>query len=263
MRSVEPRSEGFRVGAGAISWISAVSRADSHGFGFFRDAAMTGDERGTVPAGGGEPVREVDASDVVEESQIEPAAAAGPFWGRMLRAFLAGLRRVWRILAPREIRSGRDERWGPAGDAGAVGGDVDEPGASTASPMGRLLRAEENRRLLVVASWCPEEDRALIALHLFEGLTHREVADRLGMPADRARQRHARAVRRLGEALTLVDLLARHGVGGPAQEAVVRRLVWGVDPEEIGGQLGVPAGLVERWIAEGRALIRDDAGGRT
>src|SRR5206468_3871801 len=146
--------------------------------------------------------RKQDASDVVQEVQYRAAAQIGAFQGRSLgefRAWLAGIldRRVLRALRFWNEKRRDRNREEPLSPSWSARGEL---AASASSILGRLSQAEERERVEVAQSWCREEDRAVIALHLHEGRSHDEIAAELGITAAAARQRFSRALRRVGEA---------------------------------------------------------------
>jgi DNA-directed RNA polymerase specialized sigma24 family protein len=111
----------------------------------------------------------------------------------------------------------------------------------------------------LAAGWCCEEDRAVIALHLYEGRSHEEVAAEWGVAGAVVRQRYRRAVRRVGEALRLLELMTRSGISGLQQDVIGVHRFQRADPATIADRLGLPRDLVERWIAEAEPLLRATA----
>ena len=95
----------------------------------------------------------------------------------------------------------------------------------------------------------------MISLHLFEGRGHDEIAGQLGITTATARQRYCRAVRRVGEAVRLMDLMTERGIEGPRQDVIGLHRFQGADPAEIAERLRLPMALVERWIAQARPLF--------
>jgi RNA polymerase sigma-70 factor (ECF subfamily) len=203
--------------------------------------------------------RKQDASDVVQEVQYRAAAQIGDFQGRSLgefRAWLAGIldRRVFRALRfwneQRRDRS-REEPLSPSW------GTRGELAASATSILGRLAREEERERVELAKSWCRAEDRAVITLHLDEGRSHDEIAAALGITPAAARQRFSRALRRVGQATQLLDLMTRRGWSGLQQDVIGLHRLQGANPGEIAERLRLPEALVARWIAEAEPLVRE------
>ena len=202
--------------------------------------------------------RKQDASDVVQEVQYLAAVQIGGFQGQSpgeLRAWLAGIldRRVCRAQRFwKELRRDRD-REEPLSPSWSARGEL---AASATSVLGRLARQEERERVELAKSWCREEDRAVIALHLDEGRSHDEIAAELGITPAAARQRFSRALRRVGEATQLLELMTGRGWSGLQQDVIGLHHVQGAKPGQIAERLRLPAELVARWIAEAEPLVR-------
>jgi DNA-directed RNA polymerase specialized sigma24 family protein len=96
----------------------------------------------------------------------------------------------------------------------------------------------------------------VISLHLFEGRSHDEIATELGVTAATARQRYCRAVRRVGEAVHLMDLMTERGFEGQRQDALGLHRCQGTDAAEIAVRLRLPQELVEQWISQAEPLFR-------
>lgn len=202
--------------------------------------------------------RKQDGSDLVQECQSLATARFAQFRGRSfgdLRAWLAGIldRRLIRALRFwGEQRRDRKREEPEAPDWGTRG----ELAESSASILERLAQREECERLKLAASWCREEDLEVISMHLFEGRSHDEIAAELGVAAAAARQRYCRAVRRVGQAMQLLELMTRRGIDGLRQDVIGLHRFQGADPEQIADRLRLPRDLVARWIAEAKPLFR-------
>jgi RNA polymerase sigma factor (sigma-70 family) len=72
-------------------------------------------------------------------------------------------------------------------------------GGAAPSPEASLLSAEQHTALLGAVNELPDDQRAVVALRYFVGLTEQEVADALGVPAGTVKSRSARALERLRE----------------------------------------------------------------
>jgi RNA polymerase sigma factor (sigma-70 family) len=199
-----------------------------------------------------------DGSDLVQECQYMAAARFDEFRGRSLpefRAWIAGildlrLLQAMRFWGQRRRDRRREEPMDPAGDPTA------EPARESTSVLERLGREENLERLERAASWCREADRALIALHLLEDRSHDEIAAEWGVAAATIRQRYCRAIRRIGDAIRLLEVMSRHGLGALQQDVIGLHRFQGAAPGQIAERLRVPEDVVARWIAEAGPLLR-------
>jgi RNA polymerase sigma-70 factor (ECF subfamily) len=83
-----------------------------------------------------------------------------------------------------------------------VGLPDEEERDETSGPPDVLLRKEEFERLEDSLAEMPEDERNVILLRVFEGLSHREVAERLGRPSEGAVHKlYERALKRLAKIL--------------------------------------------------------------
>jgi RNA polymerase sigma factor (sigma-70 family) len=77
---------------------------------------------------------------------------------------------------------------------------TEEPsGGAAPSPEASLLSAETRETLLAAVNELPEDQRTVIALRFFVGLSEQEVADALKVPTGTVKSRSARALERLRE----------------------------------------------------------------
>jgi RNA polymerase sigma factor (sigma-70 family) len=77
---------------------------------------------------------------------------------------------------------------------------TEEPsGGAAPSPESALLSAEQRATLLAAVEGLPEEQRSVVALRYFVGLSEAEVAETLGIPHGTVKSRTARALERLRE----------------------------------------------------------------
>ena len=152
---------------------------------------------------------------------------------------------------------GREAPRSPARGAAEPGPGANEDLAqSGTSVLAQLSRDEEHERLELARSWCRADDLAIIARHLDEGRSHEDIAAELGVAVATARQRYSRAVRRIGEALHLLELMTRRGWDGPRQDAVGLHRFQGAGPRQIADRLLLPEELVARWIDDAGPLLR-------
>jgi RNA polymerase sigma-70 factor (ECF subfamily) len=77
---------------------------------------------------------------------------------------------------------------------------TEEPSGDAApSPEASLLSAETRETLLAAVNELPDDQRTVIALRFFVGLSEQEVADALNLPRGTVKSRSARALERLRE----------------------------------------------------------------
>ena len=77
---------------------------------------------------------------------------------------------------------------------------TEEPsGGAAPSPEASLLSAEAREALLAAVNELPENQRTVIALRFFFGLSEAEVAETLSLPTGTVKSRSARALERLRE----------------------------------------------------------------
>jgi RNA polymerase sigma factor (sigma-70 family) len=201
--------------------------------------------------------RKEDASDLVQECQSMAVASFAQFRGRSpaeLHAWLAGILERRILQALRFWGAGRRDRRREQPVAAAASSVWELEGSSTAI-LERICRWEECDRLKLAASWCRDEDMDLISRHLFEGRSHEEIALELGVAAATVRQRYCRAVRRIGEAMRLLELMTRNGFGGTRQDVIGLHRCRGENPDDISVRLRLPRALVTRWIIEAKPLL--------
>ena len=72
-------------------------------------------------------------------------------------------------------------------------------GGAAPSPEASLLSAEARDALLAAVNGLPEDQRTVIALRFFAGLSEHEVAEALSLPEGTVKSRSARALERLRE----------------------------------------------------------------
>ena len=72
-------------------------------------------------------------------------------------------------------------------------------GDAAPSPEAVLLSAEQREDLLAAVNELPEEQRLVVSLRYFLGLSEREVAEALDVPQGTVKSRNARALERLRE----------------------------------------------------------------
>jgi RNA polymerase sigma-70 factor (subfamily 1) len=202
--------------------------------------------------------RKQDGSDLVQETLRGAVVRFDKFRGGSLgefHAWMAGIldRQVFRAMrfwGEKRRDQRREEPLSPPGS------ERREPVASSIAILDRLSRDEECDRLQQAASWCREDDRTLISLHLFDDRSYDEIAAALDITVSAVRQRYFRAVRRVGEAMRLLDLMTRKGWSSIQQDVVGLHRFQGAIPGQIAGRLRLPVELVVHWIAEATWLFR-------
>jgi RNA polymerase sigma factor (sigma-70 family) len=202
--------------------------------------------------------RKQDASDLVQECQYLAAAHLADFHGQGIgdfRAWLVGIlnRRVCRAMRFWGEKRRDQKREEPLVPGGSL---LMEPAQSAASVVDRLSQEEECQQLSLAVSWCCEQDRAVVSMHLFEGQSHDEIAAELGIATAAARQRYCRAIRRIAQAMHLLALMTRRGYSSLQQDTIGLHQFEGAQPSQIAGRLGLPEELINRWIAEAKPWLR-------
>ena len=135
----------------------------------------------------------VGADDVVQETMARALAALRT--GRAgdiadLGAFVHGIAR--HVIA--------DARRARRREVPTDGADQAPDPASGPDALALAVAAEDRERLHAAMHRLTSQDRAILRLTYFEGLTPAEVAAKLGEPAERVRKRKSRALQRLREA---------------------------------------------------------------
>jgi RNA polymerase sigma factor (sigma-70 family) len=200
-----------------------------------------------------------DDSDLVQECQCQAVDHFGEFRGNTLAEFRKWIctildrviiqkRRYW----ARKKRDRKKEQ--PLAPDGGVPG---EPAGSTTSILGQLARKEELEQLMVAASWCREEDQAVIFRHLFEDRSYEEIAAEWGVTCVVVRQRFSRALSRFREAKRLQELMTEYGMTGHQQEVIGIHRFQRASAATIAARLELPERLVAHWLDEARPLIRE------
>jgi RNA polymerase sigma-70 factor, ECF subfamily len=201
--------------------------------------------------------RKEDASDLVQKVLYRATIQFDQFKGRTFGEFDAWLARMQDKQFLKLLRRWRNQRRNmnreePLNPAWS---DQGELATSSTAILDRLFRAEEAERLNLAMSWCRQEDRTVIRMHLFEGLNHAEIADRLDIAPAAARQRYCRAIRRINDAWKLMELMTRYGFAARQQDVIGVYRFQEADSRQIAEWLQLPEGLVARWIAEAQPLF--------
>jgi RNA polymerase sigma-70 factor, ECF subfamily len=195
-----------------------------------------------------------DPSDVVQEVQSEISRTIGQF-----RGSAAGQFRTWvaRILESHILKIARfwgRKRRSPKREL-PLNPSLDRVEADGFDSMTNSLLTvnsleEDRKRFVLAMSFCADEDRKLISLRHFEDKNHHEIAAVLGITVAAARKRYSRAIQRLREAASLIEVLSENGITGPRLEAIVLHRLQELDPKQIAEQLRLPKPLVAQWITD-------------
>jgi RNA polymerase sigma-70 factor (ECF subfamily) len=128
---------------------------------------------------------------VVQEGVGRAVERLGDFRGHTARELLGWLAAI--------VRNFARERWREPVAPGLVVGSSDQvqiPDRGS-TPSAHLARREQAAQTMAAVERLPELDRDVVLLHVFEGLSHADVAARLGLSAVAVRQRWSRALKRL------------------------------------------------------------------
>jgi RNA polymerase sigma factor (sigma-70 family) len=129
--------------------------------------------------------------------------------------FQALLRRIARNRLLDAIKShGRLKRGGNhsrlsnelAHSSGSLGNLLDQIEAECSSPSAGPKRKERFERLLVAVDGLPEDQRSVVHLHYFQGLSLPAIAEQLGLTEDQVRGRLQRAREKLRDELSQTSL---------------------------------------------------------
>ncbi|MBV8200586.1 MAG: RNA polymerase sigma factor [Acidobacteria bacterium] len=138
-----------------------------------------------------------EAEDAVQEAWVRAAGALATFsWRSSLRTWLVGIT----INCCREILRVRSPRFQLAAEPEPLAGAAGAAGAATTAERLDLERAIER---------LPDGYRAVLVLHDIEGLTHAEIAGRLGIDPGTSKSQLSRARRALRMFWSAPSLTAR------------------------------------------------------
>jgi RNA polymerase sigma factor (sigma-70 family) len=114
--------------------------------------------------------------------------------------FRSWLRRIVERLGLNSLRSRHAQRRNPSGNLGRLDSTPPEvePAATDTPPARRAEQVEQGRLIRQAVERLPdEEDRTIVRLRFFDGLSLRQIALRLGRNFEQLRQRFHAALRRL------------------------------------------------------------------
>lgn len=137
----------------------------------------------------------LDASDLVQQTCLSVYRQMTEFDGSEPAQFVAWLKRIH----DRNIRNAVRNQHRAKRDAGReqTRGNTEPGQAGQASPSQQAIRGEEAVRLAQALDRLPEEEREVLRLRYFEGLTLVEIAQRLDLTKDALVWLMQRAMRRL------------------------------------------------------------------
>jgi len=152
-----------------------------------------------------------DASDIAQQTLLEALRALGQFRGQTEAELLAWLRQVLAHVIAHEVR-----RYGGA-QKRDVGREVsleqslanssqrlgEMLAASASSPSRQAARHEQEVLLAEVLACLPADYREVLVLRNLEGLSHEEIAARMGRSVGAVRMLWVRALAQLREAMDM------------------------------------------------------------
>jgi len=141
---------------------------------------------------------EVDDGDLLQEVYLAAQAGIGGFRGEDLRSFQAWL---CTLTAHRIADHGRRAARGPGRAAEGVSRALALASDPRSGPFTAAARRDRREAVAAALAALPEDERAALLMHHFEGLTQAEVAARLGTSASTVQRRMAAALLSVGRAL--------------------------------------------------------------
>lgn len=149
------------------------------------------------------------ASDIVQDTLLAAHRDLGQFRGATEAELLAWLRQILGHVLAHEIRRYRGTQRRDLGREVSLDAALAESSqkladflaASQSSPSAQCERSEQEVRLADVLATLPENYRDVIILRNIEGLSHEEVAQRLGRSVGAVRMLWMRALAQMREAL--------------------------------------------------------------
>ncbi len=133
-----------------------------------------------------------DAEDAAQDGFVKAWRALGRFrQGAPFRPWLLS-------IVANEARNRRRSA-GRRANLALRAATEDPSGDAAPSPEAALLSGEQRTTLLAAVNELPEEQRTVVALRYFLGLSEHEVGETLGIPQGTVKSRTARALERLRE----------------------------------------------------------------
>jgi RNA polymerase sigma-70 factor (ECF subfamily) len=148
-----------------------------------------------------------DPSDIVQQTMLEAVKAFPQFRGATGAEFAAWLRQILSRALAHEIRRYAGTQKRDLDRERSLDETLDEASqrlgdmlpASGTSPSQRVIRAEQQVRLAAVLERLPDDYREVIVLRHLEGLSHDEIAARMGRNPGAVRMLWVRALAKLRE----------------------------------------------------------------
>jgi RNA polymerase sigma-70 factor (ECF subfamily) len=140
-----------------------------------------------------------EAEEIVQEIHLRLGRTRmGPVGDALGYLYRIGLDLVVDRRRARQHRTGRtEERNAAAGEAARDGADVD----GRPSPFAQLLAEQRSQRIAGVLASMPAGAARTFRLHKVEGMSHREIADRMGITQQGVEKNMAVAFRHLAKEL--------------------------------------------------------------
>jgi RNA polymerase sigma factor (sigma-70 family) len=146
---------------------------------------------------GAEARAQAESVDFLQMTMTEVLERMDRFEVRDERAFLAWLTTIARNRIRDSVRRQRETAF-----ASLSASCSQESGGPGKTPASEVADHEQALRLVEALEELDDPSRQIVELRNLEGLSYREIGERLGFGEDRARQRHQRAVLRLGYLLS-------------------------------------------------------------
>jgi RNA polymerase sigma-70 factor (ECF subfamily) len=147
--------------------------------------------RGRAPA-------RFDDSDLVQDALLEAHRGFAAFQGRTVAEFTSWLRTIVRRTVGRTLRDHLETSKRAAGREEGAGG-LDAVAAAESTPSQSLVRDEQAAEMAAALARLPDAMQQVLLGRHVDGLSHAELAARLGRSEQAVRVLYTRALRRLRE----------------------------------------------------------------
>ena len=154
-----------------------------------------------------------DASDIAQQTLLEACRDLEQFRGGTESEFLAWLRQILAHVLSHEIRRYRGTRQREIGREVSVEQSLAQSSqrlgnmlaVSASSPSQQAMRHEQEIMLAEVLARLPDDYRDVLILRNLEGLSHEEVAERMGRGVGAVRTLWVRALARLRKEASRIE----------------------------------------------------------